>query len=64
MTFDWFKEHFPNVPVTEEQVACIRYLERTGKRFWIDFGYENAPQIVWAEMDDEYWKCFGDSVED
>lgn len=26
-------------------------LERQGKRFLVDFGYENAPGMVWFEID-------------
>lgn len=53
MTFDKFMEHFPDTPVTAEQVACVHYLERQGKlRFMIDFGYISAPDIVWRELDE------------
>jgi hypothetical protein len=50
-TADEFMTRYPDVRATSEQMACCRYLERQGKRFLVDFGYENAPAIVWREMD-------------
>lgn len=51
MNFDWFLENHPEVELTNEQIACCRRLERQGKRFLVDFGYESAPALVWAEID-------------
>lgn len=48
---DKFIERFPD-DMTPEQAACCRYLERRGLRFMIDFGYTNAPDMVWRELDE------------
>jgi hypothetical protein len=51
MTIDEFAAANPQALITPEQLACCHYLERQGKRFLYDFGYVNAPAIVWAELD-------------
>jgi hypothetical protein len=51
VTIDEFAAAFPETPITPEQIACCRYLERQGKRFLYDFGYVNAPALVWDELD-------------
>ncbi len=53
LTIDWFVKAYPEVSITYEQYHCCRYLERQGKRFCIDFGYGNAPSMVWNEFDME-----------
>lgn len=37
------------VAVTPEQMRACLYLERRGKRFCIDFGYENAVSLARAD---------------
>lgn len=51
VTVDWLLSSCPDIQLTPEQLACCRYLERKGLRFCIDFGYENAPAMVWNELD-------------
>lgn len=55
MTVDEFLRYFPDLAakLTEEQLACCRYLQREGKHFCVDFGYENASSLVWAAMETE-----------
>jgi hypothetical protein len=36
------------VAVSERQVKAIAYLERNGKRFCVEFGYDNAVRIATA----------------
>jgi hypothetical protein len=46
--------HFPERPVpTNEQIAYCRYLESVGKKFLVDFGFENCESITWAEIRDK-----------
>ena len=45
MKFADFLFHFPDVEMTKHQMNCCRKLEREGKRFLVDFGYENAPDL-------------------
>ena len=53
MNVDDFLRFFPDVKLTDEQLACCHYLQREGKRFCVDFGYQNAPDMVWDAMDRE-----------
>ncbi len=53
MGIDWFMKLNPSIKITQEQIACCHYLEREGQQFCVDFGYENAPEKVWAMMDSE-----------
>lgn len=62
MTIDKYLAYDPRVIITPEQLACCHYLERQGKRFGIDFGYQNAPALVWDELDDAIYENHGPLV--
>ena len=40
-----------DLPTTREQDDACLALERFGKRFLVDFGYENAQSVLATEMD-------------
>lgn len=56
MTVDEFLKTFPDTKATQEQILCCRYLQLTGLRFLIDFGFQNAPDLTW---DDLYYTDLG-----
>jgi hypothetical protein len=41
-----FRPEFSDVKITDRQFACARFLEQNGKRFLIDFGYENCERLA------------------
>lgn len=47
---DDFVRRNPGV-ISEERLVFCHYLERRGQRFYIDFGYENAEEKTWDDMD-------------
>lgn len=51
MTVREFIKHYPDYQVTESQLDYALYLERRGHRFLIDYGFENAERIAWAEIE-------------
>lgn len=53
MLVNEFRVRYPDVYFTQEQLACCHYLERQGQTFLIHFGYQNAPDKVWGQLDRE-----------
>jgi hypothetical protein len=51
MTIERFLHAFPNVQLSADQRAYIRFLERSGKRFLIDFGLANCEQAARVELE-------------
>lgn len=51
MNIDQFRQYFPGVQITPEQLACCRFLEREELRFCIDFGYQDAQSLTWQRID-------------
>ena len=50
---DWFLAAFQDYEVSFEQLAYAHYLETRGKRFCIDFGFENAEDLAWQLLEEE-----------
>ena len=50
MPIDQFLKYFPDVQITQAQLAYCRYLEQQGKVFCVDFGYKNAEDITWSHL--------------
>jgi len=48
-----YLRQFPDVQLTNSQLAFCTYLERRGQRFLVDFGYLNAADKAWELMDRE-----------
>jgi len=48
---DEFLRRFPDYPATKSQIDYARYLEQQGLTFLVDFGFENAEDITWANTD-------------
>jgi hypothetical protein len=48
-----FLRQFPDVTLTNSQLAFATYLENRGQRFLVDFGYLNAADKAWELMDRE-----------
>lgn len=48
-----FLRLFPEVRLTNSQLAFAVYLENRGQRFCVDFGYANAIEKAWELMDRE-----------
>lgn len=46
-----FLRMFPDVQLTNSQLAFCLYLESKGQRFCVDFGYNNAIDKAWELMD-------------
>ena len=46
-----FLRMFPDVQLTQSQLAFCVYLESRGQRFLVDFGYANAIDKAWELMD-------------
>lgn len=51
-----FKDYRPWPSVS--QLACCNYLERRGLKFLVDFGFENAKDIAWEELEREQSGCW------
>lgn len=51
MLVDKFIANFPEYEVTPLQLACARYLETTGMRFLVDFGFGNAEAKIWSQFE-------------
>ena len=48
-----FLRMFPDVQLTNSQLAFCLFLESRGQRFLVDFGYANAIEKAWELMDVE-----------
>lgn len=57
MTFAEFCRFYPEVAesLTFEQIVSCRFLESTGQRFCVDFGYGNAWDLAWKEIEFQCW---------
>jgi hypothetical protein len=53
MTVDGFIKAFPDVKISREQRILCYYLEDQGFRFLVDFGYENAGQILCDKLSEK-----------
>ena len=52
MTFADFCRLIATPTLDLDALFCIQYLEERGQRFCVDFGYENAIQVL-AELENE-----------
>ena len=51
MNLEEFMARYPDVKVPKDVIPFAKFLDQSGKRFLVDYGYENAKQMAQREIE-------------